>query len=145
VSGDKSVAVISAVFGVGSALVAGEVDADTWHISRGGAILKRYIAFKSIAHDQHGSKTLSRQLASQPALSDQQIKEVADQACRCEKHFGSPQDIEWALYNGEIYLLQSRPITTIAKKSQADGAYVLWDNSNIAESYGGVTTPMTFS
>src|SRR5689334_15215938 len=61
VSGDKDVAVVSAVRGVGSALVAGEVDADTWHVSREGAILKRYIAYKAIAHDQNGAKTLSRE------------------------------------------------------------------------------------
>ncbi|HEV8379576.1 MAG TPA: PEP-utilizing enzyme, partial [Tepidisphaeraceae bacterium] len=129
----------------GSALVSGEVDADTWHVSRDGAILKRYIAHKSTAYDHSGSKKLSPEIASLPSLTDQQIREVADLARRCEKHFGSPQDIEWALHSGKIYLLQSRPITTIAKKSESEGAYLLWDNSNIAESYGGVTTPMTFS
>jgi phosphohistidine swiveling domain-containing protein len=145
VTGDTNTSVVSAVWGVGSALVSGEVDADTWHVSRDGAILKRYIACKSTAHDYSGAKMLSREIASQPALADTQIKEVADLACRCEKHFGAPQDIEWALLEGKIYLLQSRPITTIAKKTESEGAYLLWDNSNIAESYGGVTTPMTFS
>ncbi len=43
------------------------------------------------------------------------------------------------------FLLQSRPITTLATLRDPDGAYALWDNSNIAESYGGVTTPLTFS
>ncbi len=127
VSGEKDIAVVSAIRGVGAALVSGEVDADTWHVAQNGAILQRYIVNQSAC------------------LTDEQIKEVADLARRCEKYFGSPQDIEWALDEGKIYLLQSRPITTIAKKTQADGAYLLWDNSNIAESYGGVTTPMTFS
>jgi rifampicin phosphotransferase len=127
VSGDKDLAVVSAVKGVGDKLVSGEVDADTWHVSRERDILKRYIANKF------------------PSLTDDQIKEVADLARRCEKYFASPQDIEWALHDGKIYLLQSRPITTISKKLDSAGAFLLWDNSNIAESYGGVTTPMTFS
>ena len=54
--------------------------------------------------------------------------------------YGHPQDIEWAIEDNKLYLLQSRPITTIN-----EGKEVLWDNSNIAESYGGVTTPLTFS
>ena len=44
-----------------------------------------------------------------------------------------------------MYLLQSRDITTIQSQSDTDGTYALWDNSNIVESYGGVTTPLTFS
>jgi pyruvate,water dikinase len=145
VSGDKDIAVVSAILGVASALVSGEVDADTWHVSPDGVILKRYIAFKSTAQHQDGPQTLSREIASQPSLTDPQIAEVAQLSRRCQQHFGSPQDIEWALHSGKIYLLQSRPITTFAKKLESPGAYILWDNSNIAESYGGVTTPMTFS
>src|SRR5207248_949569 len=44
-----------------------------------------------------------------------------------------------------IYLLQSRPITALANRADPDGAAYLWDNSNIAESYSGITTPLTFS
>ncbi len=145
VSGDKDIAVVSAVLGVASALVGGEVDADTWHVSANGVILKRYIAYKSTAQYHDGPQTLSREIASQPSLTDPQIAEIAQLSRRCQQHFGSPQDIEWALRSGKIDLLQSRPITTFAKKPQSLGAYILWDNSNIAESYGGVTTPMTFS
>ncbi|MEM6328350.1 MAG: PEP-utilizing enzyme, partial [Bacteroidota bacterium] len=51
-----------------------------------------------------------------------------------------PQDIEWALDADGLWLLQSRPITTLPT-----GRLRVWDNANIAESYGGVTTPLTFS
>ena len=84
-------------------------------------------------------------LAAKPALSDQQVIEVAALARRAEGHFGRPQDIEWAFDDRRLYLLQSRPITSLAQQSDPDGALLIWDNSNIVESYSGVTTPMTFS
>ena len=60
--------------------------------------------------------------------------------------FGRPQDIEWAIEAGRLYLLQSRPITSLAAPWPIPTASLnIWDNSNIAESYGGITTPLTFS
>ena len=47
--------------------------------------------------------------------------------------------------SGRLYLLQSRPITSLAAVADPDGVLNIWDNSNIAESYNGVTTPLTFS
>src|SRR5258705_75178 len=82
-----------------------------------GAILKKYLA------------------GSMAVMGEEVVKEVAELARSCEKFFGRPQDIEWAMEGGKVYLLQSRAITTIAKKEDATGAYQLWDNSNIAESY----------
>jgi pyruvate,water dikinase len=83
--------------------------------------------------------------ARQPALDDAQVLAVAELVRRTGRHFGRPQDIEWALEGGKLFLLQSRPITTLAATADPDGVLNLWDNSNIAESYNGVTTPLTFS
>jgi phosphohistidine swiveling domain-containing protein len=126
-SGRRGVAVVSAVAGLGEALVSGASDADTATVDRLGAI-------------EHIQRT-----EGEPVLAEAQIRAVATLARRCEQHFGVPQDIEWAIADGTVYLLQSRPITTLAALRDPDGAYALWDNSNIAESYGGVTTPLTFS
>ena len=82
---------------------------------------------------------------SKPALTDAQVVEVAALARSTERHFGRPQDIEWAVSDGRLYLLQSRPITSLAALSDPDGEPILWDNSNIVESYGGITTPLTFT
>jgi len=150
VSGRRGVAVISALYGLGTALVSGECDADTYTVDRDGTILSRAIAEKSVAH-RHISGTVVEAvpvpacLVAQPALDDAQVRAVADLARSCERHFGSPQDIEWAIANGRLYLLQARPITSLARLVDPDGQYALWDNSNIAESYNGVTTPLTFS
>ncbi|MGD0976894.1 MAG: PEP/pyruvate-binding domain-containing protein [Minisyncoccia bacterium] len=59
---------------------------------------------------------------------------------KIENIFNSPQDIEWAIKDKEIFILQSRPITKLNKFEEQ-----LWDNSNISESYSGVTMPLTIS
>jgi rifampicin phosphotransferase len=126
VSGRRSVAVVSAVRGLGEKLVSGEANADTFHVSRDGEII-------------------SRQCSAAPLLTDLQVQNVAALARAAAKHFGRPQDIEWAIADGQLWLLQSRAITTLASLRDSDGELRIWDNSNIAESYGGITTPLTYS
>jgi pyruvate,water dikinase len=152
VSGRRGVAVVSALFGLGTALVSGECDADTYHVDREGHIIQRTIADKRIAHRHaRGSKegvapvAITEEQARKSALSDAQVLAVAELVRRTGKHFGRPQDIEWAIEGEKLSLLQSRPITSLAQVSDPDGVLNLWDNSNIAESYNGVTTPLTFS
>lgn len=123
VSGQRGVAVVSAVAGTGEKLVSGEVDGENWRV---GNNMLRVPAGK--------------------LLSESEARKVAALARRCEKHFGRPQDIEWAIdMAGKLWLLQSRPITTLGSFPDPDDTLRVWDNSNIAESYGGVTTPLTFS
>jgi pyruvate,water dikinase len=152
VSGRRGVAVVSAVFGLGTALVSGDADADTWHVDRDGRIIDRRIVTKTVAHvadldspDGVGAEPVPPGKSSQPALSDEQVVAVAELARRAGKHFGRPQDVEWAYAGGELFLLQSRPITSLADRPDPDGVRNLWDNSNIAESYNGITSPLTFS
>ena len=59
--------------------------------------------------------------------------------------YSHPQDIEWAFENDKLYILQTRPITKIAPPVSQTGNTKVFDNSNIQESYCGVTTPLTFS
>jgi rifampicin phosphotransferase len=149
VSGRRGTCVIAATYGVGSALVSGDVNADTYHVARDGTIVERKVALKRVAHRQGPNGPIEvpvpDEMASRHALTDDQIRVVAELARVAERHFGTPQDIEWALAGGRVYLLQSRPITSLATLADPDGALALWDNSNIAESYGGITTPLTFS
>lgn len=152
VSGRRGVAVVSAVYGLGTSLVSGESDADTWQVDRDGNIHDRRIAAKRIAHrfDPQADEgvagvSVAAADAERPSLTDEQIRAVASLARRTARHFKRPQDIEWAIEGGRLYLLQSRPITTLPGLPDPDGLLNLWDNSNIAESYGGVTTPLTFS
>jgi pyruvate,water dikinase len=131
VGGRRGQVVVSAVLGLGPALVSGEADADTFTVDRRGAIVARAI----VRHP----------VAPRAALTDAQVLAVAALARVAERLSGRPQDIEWALAAGRIWLLQSRPITSLAGLADSDGTLNLWDNANIAESYNGVTTPLTFS
>jgi rifampicin phosphotransferase len=152
VSGRRSVRVVGAVYGLGSALVSGDADADTYQVSRTGDIIQRVIADKRIRHQMDESApegvriaNVDSALAQKPALTDQQILSVARLSETASDFFGSPQDIEWAIEDGQLYLLQSRPVTALPDLPDPDGKLVIWDNSNIAESYRGITTPLTFS
>ena len=125
VSGNRGIAVVSAVPGTGEKLVSGEVDGETWRIDRSHSILNR---------------------PENAILSKSDGIAVSTLARRCEAASGRPQDIEWAIdASGKLWLLQSRPITTLGLTPDPDDTLRVWDNSNIAESYGGVTTPLTFS
>jgi phosphohistidine swiveling domain-containing protein len=123
VTGRRSVALVSAVEGTGEKLVSGEVDGETWRIGPGLC-----------------------EAPGNSVLKESEAREIAKLARDCAGYFGRPQDIEWAIdANGKLWLLQSRPITTLATLPDPDDTHRVWDNSNIAESYGGVTTPLTFS
>ena len=149
VSGRRGVCVVAATYGVGTALVSGDTDADSYHVDRDNTVSWRQIAEKRLAHRRGAGgvveESVPQPLVSKPALTDAQIVGVATLARTTEHHFGRPQDIEWAIADGVLYLLQSRPITTLATLPDPDGEPILWDNSNIVESYGGITTPLTFS
>lgn len=125
-SGDRDTALVAAIRGVADALVSGERQGDTWHVCRRGKI---------IAQDLESAA---------PALTGRQVRSIAKLARAASRYYGKPQDIEWAIENGRIFLLQSRDITTLSRTESHDD-YAIWDNSNIVESYGGVTTPLTFS
>ncbi|MFT5633355.1 MAG: phosphohistidine swiveling domain-containing protein [Rubritalea sp.] len=151
VSGDCSKTVISALWGTGSALVSGDADADTWTL-KDGNVIDLTIAKKTHQHmagndTEEGIKRTSVPSEKQniACLTDSQLTKVADLAELCEKHFGCPQDIEWALADNTLYLLQSRPITTLTPQPEPSEPLTVWDNSNIAESYSGITSPLTFT
>ena len=126
VSGDRNTAVVAATSGVGESLVSGECQGDTWHVGPNGKISNRELE------------------SDRAVLTDRQIRRIAKLVRRVSEHYGSAQDIEWAIENNRIFLLQSRDITTLGEPESFDD-FALWDNSNIVESYGGVTTPLTFS
>ena len=151
ISGRRGVAMVSAVPGFGSAVVSGEADADTWLVDRAG----RSSSGASWPSVECTLPTPSRQaafaprtfppaLVEQPSLADADVQQVAALARAAGRHFGRPQDIEWAIAD-RLLLLQSRPITSMRAMADPDARLTIWDNSNIVESYSGVTTPLTFS
>ncbi len=92
-TGDRSEVVVTAVRGLGERLVSGEGDAEEWVVRAGRA---------------------SRLKGPEQVISRDQAIAVADLARRAADHFGKPQDIEWALADAGLFLVQSRPITALA-------------------------------
>ena len=110
--------IINSVHGHGSAVVDGS-EATTIRIER-----------------PSGSLRTERNNSS--PLTTAQIKTLFGAAEHIERHFDSPQDIEWAFTGDMLHILQSRPITKLTHLKA-------WDNANIGESFPGIITPLTFS
>ena len=83
---------IEAVRGLGEQVVSGEVTPDQYIVDRKGKQKK--------AQTPHGG-----------VLSEAELARISELAVQLETHYGKPQDIEWAIYQNDVYLLQSRPIT----------------------------------
>lgn len=120
VTGDRSQVVINASWGLGEAIVSGRVTPDSFVVDKATfALVEREIYEKEIAIYPHpdGGGVIEREVdraqALAPSISDEDARAVARLAAQVETHFGSPQDIEWGMAGGQIYLLQSRPITTL--------------------------------
>jgi rifampicin phosphotransferase len=99
VSGDRGEVVVSAVRGLGERLVSGVAMPDEW----------------TVRGDQ--ATCIS---APEKAVGPAEVLAVADLARRAEAHFGSPQDVEWAIHGGKLYLLQARPITTLGNAARPE-------------------------
>lgn len=149
-NGDRKAKVISAVYGIGEGLVSGELDSDNFILKNGTVTSQLANKTQKVILDSASSGgTKKVEVAAEqqqaPSLKNEQIQEIGSILDVCYKEYGKPQDMEFALANGKIYLLQSRPVTNLHKIADTNGDYILWDNSNIIESYPGVTTPLTFS
>ena len=158
---DPDIALVSAVYGIGEGLVSGEFNADTYRVQfqegRPSALVAEIDCKENAFHLRpEGGLAISEvpaPLQNRPALTDEEAKTIAATARRLANRLGAPQDVEWALADEEgeprrLFILQTRPITTLSSPVRTEppiGERRLWDNSNIIESYAGVTTPLTFS
>jgi phosphohistidine swiveling domain-containing protein len=96
VTGDRDEVVINAVRGLGERLVSGEASPDEWLVKNGQVKCQR---------------------APQGAITAGRARDIAAMARQVEAHFGAPQDVEWAMADDQLYLLQARPITTLPAES----------------------------
>ncbi len=139
--------VVSAVYGLGSGLVDGIATADTYTIVNEN--IEKNIARKDVCHLLENGQVVEKEVEElkkdNQILSDNEILEVKELVLKATEFFGRFQDIEWAYENNKLYLLQSRPITTLNNQKNESSKLNIFDNSNIVESYGGITTPLTFS
>lgn len=149
-NGNANEKIISSVWGLGEGLVSGELNADTYIVSSNkivSQIAKKEEKIIWNKTDLGGiEKTkLKAEESEKSSLTDAQIHDIANMLGLLDMHYGQPQDVEFALYQNTMYLLQTRPITTLNIQESTQGDKIIWDNSNIIESYPGVTSPLTFS
>jgi rifampicin phosphotransferase len=141
-NGNPDEMVLSAVYGLGEGLVSGAVDADTITVDRHTGKKKQVvIGEKRERYEGRAIHEVPVELRERLALDDDEIGRVVATARTLEGALGRPQDIEWCIADGTLWILQSRPVTTPV----ARGEFKLWDNSNIVENYPGVTTQLTFT
>ena len=125
-TGDKSVVTIEGAWGLGSSVVSGEVTPDRWVMGKiTGEISVRDISDKharQVPAPGGGIVEVENEAAirNAPCVTDEQLQALREVGRRIERHYGKPQDIEWALdRQGNVLLLQSRPETVWAAKDAA--------------------------
>ena len=151
VTGSTDLLVIEASWGMGAALVDGRVTPDRYLVTRDGLrVRERRIAEKSVMVRARISRErdarlerVSLSMQRRETLDDDQVRTVAEWSLKAERHFGKPQDVEWAISNGRVHILQSRPITTLGRAGAAPavkGKWVLF--KALAENFTDPMTPL---
>jgi pyruvate,water dikinase len=121
---DPRTILINSTIGSGEALVSGAENGDSYEVRRDSLVVERHLA------------------GERPSLSDAETRQAARTGLAIEAAFKAPQDIEFCFdTDGGFHVLQARPVTGVAAFAET----TIWDNSNIIESYAGVTSTMTFS
>lgn len=139
---------VNSLFGLGEALVSGTLNSDSFVLDkRSGKTLESSIAEKEqmlVYAEGDGTiyKALPQEKKNAPSLSRDMLKALRKGVLKIEKGFKHPVDIEFAFEGKSLYILQARALTADSDEREN---LLVWDNSNIVESYSGVSTPMTFS
>ncbi|HEX7096222.1 MAG TPA: PEP/pyruvate-binding domain-containing protein, partial [Acidimicrobiales bacterium] len=119
--------VIEAAFGLGEVVVSGQVEPDTYVVDRSTRrILSARVGLQThrivSGPDGDAREELPPEQGGARVLSDDEVLALAELGERVEQHYGTPQDMEWAYVGDTLYLLQSRPITTLpSQDGRADG------------------------
>jgi pyruvate,water dikinase len=140
--------VIESTWGLGEAIVSGTVTPDTYVLNREGKVLEKDIKSKEKGYFlKDGKNTLldiDEDEREKESLTSSDLEKLLKVAIALEKHFQTPQDIEWAVElssenEAEIYILQSRPVTTLQEKDD-----ILWTRAYGDEYWADATTPLFF-
>ncbi|MBB5077760.1 phosphoenolpyruvate synthase [Nonomuraea endophytica] len=125
VSGDRRDIVVNASWGLGESIVSGLVDADLYRV-RHGVVTGRVLGGKKLSIEPlpgGGTRTVESTDRGQ-ALPDAEIRALAELGGRVQRHFGTPQDVEWTWARGRFHIVQSRPITSLFPVPEGRGPRV---------------------
>ncbi|WP_250657929.1 phosphoenolpyruvate synthase [Alkalimarinus coralli] len=152
INGRRDQGLISACYGAGEGIVSGLCSTDEYTASLDAREVESTINEKDIQlvfDEERGLGTIEKPvpeaLKNKACLTNEQVKQLIRTGKSIAEARLFPQDIEWTVESGVIYILQTRPVTSMPPPEKPKGDRIVWDNSNIQESYCGVTTPLTFS
>ncbi|SDB93204.1 pyruvate, water dikinase [Raineyella antarctica] len=143
-TGIRSRTVIDAVPGLGESLVSGQAEPDHWEVAADGTILSRTLGAKALVTvpaPGGGTTTVTPEQAAARTyvLTDAQVADLAALGRRIQDEYDNPQDIEWALVDGELHVLQTRAITSLFPLPPG-GAEALWFSFG---AFQGMLRPIT--
>ncbi len=158
VTGDDSVVLIDAAWGLGEAVVSGQVTPDSFAIARSdGAIGRRQINAKATMTVRTATGTedipVPADQRNEPSLTDDQVRRLAQLGAAIAADYDRPMDIEWCRRGDELFVVQARPITTVTARhpppldpwNDSRRGDFLWTNTNVGEAIPDVMTPATWS
>ena len=161
VRGSSDHIVINGVLGLGEGLVRGTVDSDSVVVDKNThQVLDETVVAKPLMVTPSegggvGTAAVPPGRQWESAIGSALRTTLVDLASRLEQHFDGPQDVEWAYDGSTTWILQTRPITTLSQETGLAAEHLgetvagdelrIWDNSNIIESFSGVTSPLTFT
>ncbi len=123
VTGSKDELIINSTFGLGEALVSGQVEPDEFRVRKADSqILDAHVA------------------GDQASLTDDLVRHLTGILLRIERHYGTAQDVEWCYDGSQLWIVQSRPITTEASAKRPD---IEWTRANVREVLPDLPKPIT--
>ncbi|MEU7897658.1 PEP/pyruvate-binding domain-containing protein [Nonomuraea sp. NPDC049152] len=152
VNGARDEIVVNAAWGLGEAVVGGQVTPDTL-VVKDGAVTDERVADKTVMTVRTGSGTREEPVPEErrrlPVLDGPQAVRLAELGTTIERLYCTPMDVEWAMRDGELFVLQARPVTGLQQEVEEwndsrKGDY-LWTAGNLGEAIPDVMTPATWS
>ena len=143
----EDIVVIEASWGLGESIVSGIVTPDRYTVTKDGKVKDVTVRSKEQGYYLVDGKNVLTDIPKEKVdarcADDSILAAIAEQGLKLEKHFQCPQDIEWAVENGKVYILQSRAITTLPDMSEKDD--ILWSRGYGDEYWADATTPMFYT
>ncbi|MDP3988335.1 MAG: phosphoenolpyruvate synthase, partial [Candidatus Levybacteria bacterium] len=137
VTNDKTKIVIEAIYGLGEYIVQGKVTPDHYEVLKDDlSIIAKNLALQKILYKKVGTENkeaaIPKKIGEKQKITDAQIIEIARIGKKLEKHYYFPQDVEWAIEKGKIYIVQTRPVTTVTNEQKTKNKEVQSSQFNVS-------------
>jgi pyruvate,water dikinase len=155
-TGSRDRVVINAAWGMGEAVVGGQVTPDTFLVARLGGAVESRVSSKEVrtvrTEDGTRNEPVPAELRDRPSITEAQAARLAALGAHIENLYEAAVDVEWAVADGRPFVLQARPVTgAVGRRPLTEvwndsllGDY-LWTNANLGEALPSVMTPLTWS